>query len=316
MKRSVIVGDIGGTNSTLALIVVSGKTFEINQVKKYRTIDHKDFAEIINDFYSLCMKSGHNVGEGVFAVAGRVDDNRVEMSNTSLVLDIKILSKKTHLKKIELINDFTAIAYSIESLPRKSLEVINQGSKHQYDSVKAIIGAGTGLGKAFLVKNGEKTDVMKSEGGHEDFAPCDDKEAKLEEFIKKKHNVEMVEWEDVLSGRGIESIYEFLTNNELTSAEISSRKKTDKYARLAFEMFYKFFARAAKNFALEVLSEGGMYLAGGIIEKNLDFDKTKFMKEFTKNERYSKYLSEIPIYAIIDYGASIYGLGNYIVNHK
>ena len=132
---------------------------------------------------------------------------------------------------------------------------------------------------------------------------------------------ETVTWEDILSGKGISTIYKFLLESNLDfvvhddivksnyeAKIIASHKETDACAGETFKWFARFYGRCAKNFALEVLALGGVYIAGGIAAKNPDiFRGELFLSEFLNNEKMKFLLEKIPIYVVVDYNVSLYG---------
>lgn len=316
MVNYALIADIGGTNSNFALA-----EFDINS---YRIIDRKDFltknctnfTKIISDLLSEFENKDIKIEIAVFSIAAKIIGNRVKLTNCDLTIDSDEIIKKTNLKKVKLLNDFEVLAYSVEVIEKDKLVVINEGIEKN-KKPKIILGAGTGFGHSLLIYDEQKGYLpVKSEGGHGDFAPSTDQEFQLEKFIEEKYARSEVEWEDVLSGRGIENIYEFLSGKRINSKDISELKKEDEEAKKAFDIFYRFYARAAKNLALEVLSEGGVYLAGGIICKNPEFDRVDFIKEFINNFNFHQMLIEMPIYMIKDYNISLDGIANYVLKER
>jgi glucokinase len=191
---------------------------------------------------------------------------------------------------------------------------------------KAIIGAGTGFGKAILVYRDMHDAYMPipTEGGWSDFPVQGEREGELMGFLKKYQGSEgNVACDDVVSGRGIESIFMFLrstgefketkyTEDVLNSldkpAVIGRHRERDRMCRETFKLFTRFYARCARNFCLESLARGGLYLAGGIASKNPDIFRTKdFTKEFENSRKMENILKEIPIYLIVNYDVGLYG---------
>jgi len=168
---------------------------------------------------------------------------------------------------------------------------------------------------------------LASEGGHGDFPVHDEEEQKLVNFIIKnksdKGKKAAVSYEDVLSGRGIENIYAYLRSSkkfkqakydkEIAKAKdkaalISKYRKTDATCKAVFDLFTKFYARCARNYALDVLALGGVYLAGGMAAKNSDmFKKKAFRNEFEQNGRHRALLRQIPIFVLVNGNVSLYG---------
>jgi glucokinase len=111
------------------------------------------------------------------------------------------------LENIVLLNDMIAAAWSLDQLPANDLAVLNRGVS-QPNATRALMAVGTGLGEAFLVWDGRQNRVFPSEGGLAGFAPRTDREIRLLTYLSKR--LPQVCCEDVLSGRGIRAIHEFL----------------------------------------------------------------------------------------------------------
>jgi glucokinase len=250
----------------------------------------------------------------IFEIAAPIEGNKVKLINSKLVIDSNLIKKKTSLKEIVLMNDLMAISYSIMFLKSSQLKIINKGKKRKDKNV-LIVAPGTGLGKSVLVYNGLGKDYvhLSSEGGHQDFPIFNQDEFELVNFIRKKLNINIIKYEDLVSGRGVEFIYEFLSNKKLNADEISKLKKQDKFAKETFNLFYKFLARFLKNSSIDLLSTGGIYLAGGVVQKNCVFSKKIFMDEFTNSHVFSKMLKDISISIVKVRDVNIIGIGNYIL---
>ena len=210
--------------------------------------------------------------------------------------------------------------------------MINKG-KNRDHAHKACIGAGTGMGKAALMwNNGAKRYIpIASEGGHSDCSGQSAADIRLFEFIKNITKQETVSWENVLSGSGIQYIYQFLgTERAYPETEMSKEiaehrfepdkislfSKEDLRCNDTFLLYARFYARCAKNFVLDVLALNGIYIAGGIAAKNISvFHNPVFMEEFKKNGKHSKLLSEVPVYVIADYTISLYGAFEFMRLH-
>src|SRR3989344_4110482 len=306
MAKIALVADIGATNSNFGIARI-GKKIEI--ILKHRYESKGDFIGLLSNFLSFAGKNHLTPRIGCIAVEGPVINQRVEMVNTKMVVGAMEIKRKTQLKKVLIINDFEAIGYSLNVMGKRDIKIINRG-KQIGNRPKAVIGAGTGIGKGIAIYDNhlEAYIPYPSEGGHGDFPIMNEEELKLARFIVKG-----VCYEDLVSGRGIESIYQFLKQTKhqkspnLSAQEISKTRKTNYCSREAFDLFAIFYARCARNFALEVLPFGGIYIAGGIAMKNPDIFSRKFTKEFCNNEAFSRLLSTIPIFLITNYDISLKG---------
>ena len=263
--------------------------------------------------------------------AGVVSPNQdyVKLTNANWEINTKDLIDKTTLDSAFIINDFEAIGYGINLIDinnTKEVNIIRSVKNEKVGKTKAIIGAGTGLGKSILIYD-DKSNIYKPipcEGGHADFPIRNNFELDLINFIKDFRNItKPITNEELVSGRGLENIYKFLKvskefgdsqysmeiENSTDIAEaISKYKKVDDLCAETFKWFTKFYSRCAKNFVLDSLATGGLFIAGGIAQKNQEIFSTDiFLNEFDNVYRYSKYLKETPIYIILDYDIGLKG---------
>ena len=167
---------------------------------------------------------------------------------------------------------------------------------------------------------------LGSEGGHSDISINSKEEFNFLRFFKQSN----VEWEDVLSGKGISNIYKFISRRSprtMISDEIkrsnydpeliSKYRETDSLSQATFKWFIKFYGRCAKNLALDALAQGGVFIAGGIAAKNSSIFKSKeFKQEFLNSKKQKKLLEKIPIYLITNYDVSLYGAAVAALLHK
>jgi glucokinase len=244
-------------------------------------------------------------------------------------LDFAIRSKEllenTNLHCAFIVNDFVVIGYGVDQIDSKNLVKVNEGHVRKFAN-KAILGAGTGLGKCIMMFSYELGWYVPSasEGGHADFPAQDQLELDLIKYIhKKEQRTCNISWEDILSGDGIQRIYCFFLarahGNEddhkpLHPDEIFNARNQDEYARSTFDLYSKLYARCAKDLALNALALGGMYIAGGIAAKNVQlFQQQIFMNEFVNCGKQEDLLKDVPLYVITDYGVSLYGVAAYMI---
>jgi glucokinase len=310
---------MGGTNANFGVVRFENEKLKIVFQTRETTSTTSDFSTLVNNFLSMAKQKGYEPIDACFAVAGPVENKIgyqiVKMTNTDIVIDSRDLEQKTDLKNILIINDFEAMAHSINVLSENDYIILNRG-KEVENSVQAVIGAGTGLGKCVLIYSDttKKYIPIPSEGGNADLPILDDEELKLTEFIKIKLNLKhQLCYENVLSGSGLENIYHYLNSTRfkqspqnLTAEEISMTRATNPCSKEAFDWFIKFYARCARNFALDTLARGGLYIGGGIAAKNQD-SFSNFVSEFVKNDTYKQILEDIPIYIITNYDISLIG---------
>ncbi len=314
--KHILVGDIGGTNANFAVMDLDGK--EIVYRERRETKKTGDFTALINEILDG-TEDELKPRAGCFAAAGPLTQTngrrRISLTNADQVLDEKEIVSATGLDDVLLMNDFMAAAFAVNLLEENDYVILNKGRGVEH-GLRAVIGPGTGLGKAILPYNKQvKTYLpLPSEGGHADLPLLTGGELELAEHIKRKHGLtHPLNYENVLSGQGLEDLYEFLrTINHpgapkgLTAAQISDARNGDHCANETFELFAKFLARCARNFALDTLCTGGLYIAGGIAARNRDSFST-FHQEFIKNNDYRHILERIPIKLITNPDISLKG---------
>jgi glucokinase len=229
---------------------------------------------------------------------------------------------------VYLVNDFEVIGFGLNLIDPKDIVTVKNGLPRP-NANKAIIGAGTGLGKCIMFYDRFQGtyDPVASEGGHADFAVQTQEELDLILFIQKCEGWSChVSWEDVLSGNGIKRIYAFYSQKNGGSDhpisykngphpdQIFARRFDDEHCWNTYQMYGRLYARCAKNFALDALSLSGMYIAGGIAAHNVElFKEPAFYKEFINCGKQQELLKEIPIYVIGDYNVSLYGAAAYLL---
>src|SRR3989339_12180 len=330
----VLGGDIGGTNINFAIAGITKKRdVDLLATLHFKTSEHaslvKPITRALDEEKSRFDISPHWAAIGV---AGAISDQNkpIRMTNAKLVIRRRELLAKTQLQKLRILNDFEIIGHAVNvpALQKGGIRAIRSvKGKHTKNAVKAIIGAGTGLGKSILLFDEcHMAHVpIKSEGGHAEFPAQSAEELALLHFIKKRRSIKgPVEWEDLVSGRGIAGIYAYLRQKRKHIATVATKaidsaragkpalislyRKKDRLCREAFELFASYYARCARNFALETLCYSGLYIAGGIAAKNSDlFLSRRFVEEFQASDTLAQELRKIPLFLITNYSQSLYG---------
>jgi glucokinase len=295
----IIAGDIGGTKTLLQLVDVNAGERLVAAEKRYESGGYETFDALLADF----LRS-EKADAACFAVAGPVIGRRAEVTNLKWTMDADALAAAFSIARVTLINDFYAVALGVPLLEAADLLPLNAGTRVPSAPI-AILGAGTGLGEANLVFDGGRWVVVPGEGGHADFAPQDDEQARL--FLALRAKFGHVSWERVLSGMGLVNIHNFLTGadreyNERIPKELAElADASDARAVRAFEIFVDLYGAEAGNMALRTLARGGVFLAGGIAGKNVArFTDGRFARAFARKGRFSALLAEIPVDLIIN----------------
>ena len=327
----ILGGDIGGTNTNLGIFGIKNNLLKLILSFHFNSKELKDLHSAVNETLDYIKKNyGMNITKACFGIAGVLSYKKdyAKITNVKWNVSKNILLKKTKLKKILLINDFEAIGYGMNMLTKKDIIVIKKAQKIPKATL-IVIGAGTGLGKTTLIYNeAHKSYVpMHSEAGHSDFAAQNQFELELIKFIRRHKRIKQnISYELVLSGQGLINIYLFLRKTrkfketiytrEIDESKnqpelISKYRSIDETCGAVFKTFKTIYAKFAKNFALDALPFGGVYVAGGIAQKNKEIFDRKFVRIFGHNYKIEEVLKKIPIYLISNYNVGLLGAGLY-----
>jgi glucokinase len=285
----LLAGDVGGTKTLLR----SGEAEQRFDSAAYPTFD-----ALLREFVKT------PVDAACFAVAGPVSDGRATVTNVGWEIDAAEISRTFSIPRVSLVNDFYAVALGVPLLEEGDLLSIHAGARDRREPM-AILGAGTGLGEAYVI-NGK--DVVPSEGGHADFAPQNEEQARL--YLHLHEQLGHVSWERVVSGMGLINIFRFLGGAaDSHPADISDlADQGDPRATHAFEIFVDAYGAEAGNMALRVLARGGVYLAGGIAAKNIArFTDGSFVEAFLRKGRFRALLDTIPVDLIVNERVGLIG---------
>ena len=325
----ILGGDIGGTKTNLGIFGIKNKFPTLLVTFHFNSHNLKGLSYAINETLNYVQANYKiMVVKACLGVAGILshDGNFAILTNCKWNVSKKMLLRLTGLKEIVLINDFEAIGYAVNILKRDDFILIKKARKIANGNI-LVIGAGTGLGKTTLVydRRNKSYVPIPSEAGHSDFGAQNKEELELINFIKKQRKIRHnLSYELLLSGRGLINIYLFRRKNkEFEKTEytieidkskhkpelISKFKNYDTTCKLVFQIFIKILARFAKNFALDCLPFGGIYIAGGIAHKNREIFDEYFIKIFEDNYKHKEVLKSIPIYLIINNDVGLLGSG-------
>jgi glucokinase len=297
----LIAGDVGGTKTLLRCVEDSGA---ISAEERYGSGDYETFDALLRAFME---KVGGTVDAACFAVAGPVYGGQAEVTNVGWTIVERELSAAFGIARVSLINDFYAVALGVPLLRDEDLLPLHACPRDR-TAPMGVLGAGTGLGEAMVALHRGEHLVLSSEGGHADFAPQDEEQARLFLYLQKQLGGH-VSWERVVSGMGLVNIFTFLGGPESTPAGIAElAEQGDERAEHAFRMFVDAYGAEAGNLALRVLARGGVFLAGGIAAKNRRwFTDGRFVEAFLRKGRFRDLLETVPVDLIVNEQVGLIG---------
>ncbi len=321
--------DIGGTNANFGIFERTDHDLKLILSLHIKSQQIKNFAdEVAGILDYIRQKYGITVLKSCIGAAGVISEHRdvAKPTNLNFVIDVAEILQKTGLSCCFLVNDFEIIGYGLSRLDPKKIVKVKKGTERPY-AQKGIIGAGTGLGKCLMAwdDHAQRYRPHASEGGHADFAVQNQLELDLIRFIQQEERFGCnISWENVLSGNGIQRIYRFFHARSVHGHksgeqvphpdEIFKARLADNHSMETFKLYTQFYARCAKDYALDVLALGGIYITGGIAANNLPlFELPEFHGEFVNCGKQQELLAAVPIYVITDYNVSLYGAAEYMI---
>jgi len=301
-----LVADIGGTNARFSAIPVG--EMESHYEFHHSVEEHPEFSGLVIDLLKeITEATGWDTPpvNACFAVACPADVEEIAFTNSHWRFAKTQLKQLLGCQELFVINDFEAVAHGITELNDNDLVQVG-GEQSVAEKPIGIIGAGTGLGVAGLVPLGDGYKVIDSEGGHADYPPTTDRMAAVVGVLREEYG--RVSLERLLSGKGIFNIYRSLCtiNNVERSYEtpaevaVAAQEGSDELALQSLNMFCSGMGSAAGNLALTYGAKGGIYIAGGVVPRFIDFfNKSDFRHKFEEKGRFVSYLKPIPIYIVV-----------------
>jgi len=298
----ILVGDVGGTRTRLALAERAHDGWRITGVEERRTTS--DILAAVSAY----VQSAGPVQAAAFSGAGPVSaDGNIHLTNAGVLLDPAALAAAAGVAHAVVVNDFGAIATAIHHLPPRSLAACGGGARVAGMPV-AVLGPGTGLGIAIAAPAAGGWIAVTGEGGHTDLAPVDDEELEIWQRLRRAHG--RLSAESVLSGPGLERLYAALAGSALSAPEIDAAAWRGEPAALrAHALFTRWLGRVAGNLALVAGARGGVFLAGGILPRwTARFDVAEFRRGFEDKAPYTDWLRAIPTFIVTHPQPGLLGL--------
>jgi glucokinase len=295
------------------------------EIETYQCAEFDSLADVITLYINKKQLSGFTIN-ACLAIACPVDDDLISMTNLPWQFSKADLKSQLKLNSLSLINDYTAIAMAIPLLSNEQKVKIGGGETVANKTI-AVCGPGTGLGVANLVpvttSGVSKWHCFSGEGGHVDFAPVGEQEITVLRYLNTMKK--RVSYEQLLSGYGLEQIYQALVSEEgidlpQLSAQEISKQGIDNSCTLcnqALLIFCQTLGSFAGNLALIMNSQGGVYIAGGIVPRFIDFLKaSKFRERFESKGRLSHITLQTPTYVITEQQPGLLGAAAYILQQN
>jgi glucokinase len=318
-KDWFLLADIGGTNARFALgDADSGAICELLTVS---VADHPSFTSALQTYLAHVRLGGDWQPlpvDGCLAVACPADREVITFTNSDWVIDRRDLAFSLQLPSLHVINDFAAIGHASAAFTPSDWVQIGDGEARA-DRPIGVLGPGTGLGVCGALPSAHGVIVIAGEGGHVDFAPVGEEEIEILRRLLTRYR--RVSAERLLSGAGLQNIYWALTEMRgaqsrlATPADISAAAVAgeDPVAVETLAVFCRVLGGVAGNLALTYGAHGGIYIAGGIIPRVLDFVRqSEFRERFLAKGRFRDYLNDIPTRVVTRENPGLFGALRYL----
>lgn len=294
---TILAADIGGTHCRLAHFSADDAgTLVMRRAHTVDTAQVSHTAALLKAFSA----TGCDVTQAdmlAVAVAGPLHNaDEAQTTNASLVVNMAE-ARNLGARKTLLCNDFVAQAWACCSSAVEEAQVIFAGAA-QGDiplGPRSVLGAGTGLGTAWLVPLSQGGYVaMAAEAGHTAFPFVGSLEMSYQAFLNEKMQTLYPSADTVLSGRGLRLLHYFLTGKKSSAEEISAQYMEEEYPTCRW--FATFLGRMCRHWALSTLCTGGLYITGGVAGKNPVLVRcAAFAQEFFSSPTHEHFLRRVPV---------------------
>lgn len=301
----ILAADIGGTNTRVALL--DGTVLREQTVTRYVNAKSNGLEDILRDYLST-----HDVKPDAVSVAlaGPVNGDSGQLTNLDWTITTQGASEATGGAMGVLLNDLSAQGHALPFLSQDALTPVQDRTNISAGPC-LMIGLGTGMNVAPVHQMGTRTYVPPAEAGHTSFSPQDEELEALNNYLETK--IGHVATEDVLSGRGLEYAYEYVSTNRISAAEVMALcTNGDRQAQTAAGFLIRTLGHFAGDMALTHLPFGGIFLVGGVARALLPFmDQHGFSSCFASKGRFAGFMAQFSVHLVQDDYAALVGAASY-----
>ncbi len=305
----VLLADIGGTNARFALLDQG----TIGPTTHMKVADYETPADAMAAFLDQ-QGARAATGFAIMDVAGPIENQRVTLTNSRWTFDAAELQRLFGFRAVHLLNDFEAMAWSLPALTANDLVKLG-GQDAVAGGPMLVVGPGTGFGASCLMPRGAWPLAIVTEAGHATLPATSEREEQV--IARMRSQFGHVSIERALSGSGLENLYRAINALDgagapprdaasIVHAAASERCAT---SRAALDMFCCFLGNVCGNLTLTFSASGGLYLAGGILPRFVDYlARSDFRNRFEGKGRFAAYLRRVPVNIIVTPDTAFAGL--------
>lgn len=301
MTRQIVTTDVGGTHARFALATIdAGRVTDLSEPVTLKTAEHASFQRAWEEF-------GRRIDvpmpkELAISFAGPVGGELLKLTNNPWVIRPALIGEKLGVDRYTVVNDFGAVAHAVAAFDASAFSHLCGPDRPLPDTgVVTILGPGTGLGVAGLLRRPDHYEVLQTEGGHIDFAPLDSLEDRI--LTELRRSFRRVSVERLISGRGLMNIYEALAAVEQRPSGFHDEKDlwtaalagSDSLAAAALDRFCLTLGAVAGDLAL-AQGASAVAIGGGLGLRLADhLPRSGFRDRFIAKGRFERLMDELPV---------------------
>jgi glucokinase len=248
------------------------------------------------------------------AVAAPVGARVLKFTNSAWTVEPGRLPMDLCLEDLTLVNDFGAVAHAVASLPSSDFShLCGPDAGLPAEGAISVLGPGTGLGVAMLVRSAAGHQVVETEASHIAFAPLDEVEDRIVASLRDRFG--RVSAERIVSGPGLANIHDALAIIEGAPAPPQDQAQLwrralsaeDDRAAKALSRFCLALGAVAGDIAL-AQGARGVVLSGGLAQRLAPhLAASGFVRRFTAKGRFEAQMAEIPVKLLQHPQPGLYG---------
>ncbi|MCW3798081.1 glucokinase [Sphingomonas sp. BN140010] len=311
--RRIVTADVGGTHARFAVAELDGtRVARLSEALTLKTAEHASFETAWEQF-------GRQLGEPLptelaMAFAGPVYGELLKLTNNPWVIRPALVAEQLGVERFTVVNDFGAVAHAVGALDGNAFTHLCGPDRPLPErGMITILGPGTGLGVAGLLRTDGRHEVIETEGGHIDFAPLDALEDRV--LAELRRSFQRASLERLLSGPGLMNLYEALAAIEARPSTIHDEKvlwaaamdRSDSLAVAALDRFCLTLGAAAGDLAL---AQGATAVAigGGLgLRLAAHLPRSGFRDRFIAKGRFQCRMEDMPVKLITHPQPGLFG---------
>lgn len=312
----ILAGDIGGTKALLELSLPDGEGVRTLRRAELASGDYPSLEDLVRTFLGA-DPSAPPPAAAAFSVAAPIVHGQGRFTNLPWALDERRLADVLGVAEVHLLNDFVAAGYGLDALAPSDLLTLSPGAPDP-DAPRLVLGAGTGLGQAYVVPTPSGPRAFASEGGHSGFAPRDSGDHALHRYLLERYPGR-VSAERVLSGEGLALLEAFVRGGDPRApAEVTEHAARGEATALeAVRLFLALYGAYAGDAALHFLPRGGVYVAGGLVTHLLPWvSEGGFLEAFRAKGRMRPLLEAMPLHVVRNPALELLGARRYALSAR